>query len=213
MKDTAIAIKISTSKRNRLWPAGHWKVFVDAVTRGGAKHDPRLEYPDLRTALDDLMEARNGRYWPKPGSPFSGADDSALKMLIVHRVKPGSESVRFVTCAVPDLSLWKQVEFPYFGTIGNSKYEAQTKRNREKLASSFTAPPSPAWLGLAFQLSQERLSARGRDRDIDNLADALMPFFNRAVKRFEEIVLVKMPPTNGENEILRYRCRPSDYAC
>jgi len=210
MTEITIALHISTSMRRRLWPTEYWKPVVDAVTRGGAKRDPRLKCPDLRAVLDDLIEVRDGRYWPKHNSPFSVADDAALKMLIIQRVKPGSESVRFATCAVPDLSSWEQIGFPYFGTIGNSKYEAQTKRNREKLANSFTAPPSPAWLGLAFQLSQERLSARGRDRDIDNLADALMPFFNRAVKRFEEIVLVKMPPINSSEEILRYLCRQSD---
>jgi hypothetical protein len=96
MTEATIALKISTSKRGRLWPTEYWKPVVDVVTRGGAKRDPRPKCPDLRAAVDELMEVRDGRYWPKLGSPFSGTDDAGLKMLIVRRVEPGSESVRFV---------------------------------------------------------------------------------------------------------------------
>jgi len=52
------------------------------------------------------------------------------------------------------------------------------------------------------------MAAQGRDRDLDNLADALMPFFNRADKRFEKILLLKLQAGNGDEEILRYRYEP-----
>jgi hypothetical protein len=112
MTETITALKISTSKRGRLWPTEYWKPLVDAVTRGGAKHDPRLKCPDLRAALDDLMEVGDGRYWPRAGSPFSGTDDVALRLLAVCRVKPGSESVRFESCELPDFSSWEQIGLP-----------------------------------------------------------------------------------------------------
>jgi hypothetical protein len=122
-------------------------------------------------------------------------------MIIVNRVAPGDERVTLEVGILPDVSGWSSLRVPYFGTIGDSKSEAQSKLNREALARVFVTPADVRSLGLAFQLSCER-----RDRDIDNLADALMPFFNQRVTRLDQLVILKLERSLRAEETLRFQC-------
>jgi len=196
-----LTVRIETSTPGRLWAPERWKGLSDALARGGAKHDPRKKYPDLATAVELLVEERSGRFFPRAGTALCADDDTAVRMVLVKRVAAGNESVSLETGTPPDVSGWSSRSFPFFGTIGDSKYEAQSKLNREALAPVFFPPRGAGSLGLAFQLSCER-----RDRDVDNLADALMPFFNRRISRLHELVLVKLERVPGGMETLRFSC-------
>ena len=91
-------------------------------------------------------------------------------------------------------------EFPYFGTIGSSVQEAQTKANVASLrlrADELTRHTRPTSLGLHFQLSTDR-----RDRDLDNLGDGLMPLFNGLFPGLVDIRLSKGPSQAGATERL-----------
>ncbi len=46
-----IGLEIKTSKKGRLWPTEYYKVLIDALTRGGAKHNPIEEYLELANVL------------------------------------------------------------------------------------------------------------------------------------------------------------------
>ncbi len=203
MSERILAVRVATSKRGQLWPTEYWKTLIDAIVRGGAKHDPRSKYPDLSLALSDMVEERNGRFFPRRGRATSTLDDTAIHLIVVSRVGPGREAVSVCFADLPHVDSWSVVRVPYFGTIGNSKYEAQSARNREALSSVFAPVCSHAHLRLAFQLSCAR-----RDRDLDNLADALIPFFNKQIGCLDEITLVKLEPAQADYETLRFCCVP-----
>jgi len=207
-----LALRISTSRSARLWASEYWKMLLDAISQRGSKRDPRRKYRDLAAALSEIIEERDGRFHSKISTPLSALDDVSLKLMGVRRVESGNEAVELIDLDPPTTTKWQSIDFPYFGTIGDSKYEAQTKRNRTLLSDVFKPSEEPAWLGLAFELSLQRMSEGGRDRDVDNLADALMPFFNSKVRRFGEIWLIKLPPAPAPTEALRFCCRPLDDA-
>ena len=196
-----LAIRIDTSSPRRLWSSCWWKQLIDALARGGAEHDPRKEHPDLALALQGMVEERDGRFFPTGNSMLAIEDDIALSMVVLRRVERGHENLVVHDAEPWETSEWSSIDVPFFGTIGNSVYERQTKRNREGLAGVFQCPGPVSRLGLAFRLSTNR-----RDRDIDNLADAIMPFFNKHVRRFSEVCVMKLPPSPTECETLRFHC-------
>jgi hypothetical protein len=199
-REGAVAeVSFGTSKSGVLWPTGYWKDLVDSLAQRGARNDPRVKYPDLADALESLIEARNGRYYPRPGTALSGLDDAGVRMIRVRRAPRGSESVQVSHANRPDTTGWEMNEFPYFGTIGNSKYEAQSKANQLDLAKSISQEKRLEVLSLSFTLSLGR-----RDRDLDNLFDGLAPFFNRSFPALDEILLLKEDGWAGSSELLRH---------
>ena len=195
-----LRLSIETSKSGRIWPTGYWKPLIDSLCRSGARKDPRAIYRDLSFHLKPLICEREGRFYPTSASPLVPSDDTAISFIQVALVRPGDEAIRFPPPKIPDASLWPSFEFPYFGTIGNSKYEEQTKQNRLVLAERqhelFDAQFTPITIWLHFQLSTSR-----RDRDLDNLADALMPFFNKLLPRLTVVRLSKTASRAQESEV------------
>lgn len=195
-------IEIRTSKRGRLWPTEYWKTLIDALCDNGAKHDPRLKNPDLLLQLDAMVEMRGARYCAKGGTVLATHDDTALRLILVHRAPPGGERITLGHATMPATEGWVPISFPFFGTIGNAKYEAQSKLNRDAIAAHFQPELRETarthTLCLCFRLSDRR-----RDRDLDNLADALMPVFNRHCAGLDHICLAKDVAGNEEVETLR----------
>jgi len=200
--EAVVSIEIHTSKNGRLWPTEYWKTLIDSMAREGAKHDPIMRYPDLAESVEPFVELREGRHVPTSGSPLAKKDDVAISVIHVSRVPHGSEHISFGEVSLPDTSEWDSLPFPFFGTIGSSEYEAQTKENRDAIEKAWgdqlTEDASAKHLSLSFQLSAGR-----RDRDLDNLADALMPLFNSRLPSLDEILLLKEPPVEAGSEILR----------
>jgi hypothetical protein len=195
-----IGVTIATSKHDRLWPTEHWKPLIDSLCRGGAKTDPRTCYPALSFCLSTFVCEANGRFYPTSASQLASGDDTATSFIRVIRVRAGGDSLTFHPPEVPDISGWPLFEFPYLGTIGSSKSESQSKQNRRTLAScegELFQQPQATGLWLHFQLSATR-----RDRDLDNLADGLMSFFNKGLPQLAEIRLSKAAPHDGLSERL-----------
>ncbi len=202
-EESVVEVSFGTSRGGVLWPTGHWKELVDSLARGGLKKDPRVEYPDLAKALGSLIEVRGGRYCPRLGTALCELDDTDVRVIRVRRVRPGFESVAVGLTELPDTASWSAHEFTYFGTIGNSKYEAQSKLNQAELGRSLPGQPDLGVLNLSFAISTER-----KDRDLDNLLDGLAPFFNKAFPSLDEIVLVKENRSARVREVLRHHLGP-----
>ena len=149
--------------------------------------------------LEVVVEERSGRFYPKPVTPFAEVDDCEVRMIKVTRVPIGSECVRFVEGHLPDTVGWRSLEVPFLGTIGNSLYEEQSKRNSSALLSMGHPMAAPVTLQLGFSLSRSR-----RDRDLDNLFDALAPAFNRLFSNIQELLLFKTEPWAKECEFLTF---------
>jgi hypothetical protein len=198
-------IEIHTSKHGRLWPTEYWKILFDALTRGGAKNDPTVKYPVLALSLAEITEERLGRYRPKHNQAAGKQDDSSIRLVIVKRVQKGHETVIMSDALAPMTERWASISLPYFGTIGNSKYEAQSKENRAAISVTFDSLIRDGrisrCLGLSFQLS-----TRKRDRDVDNLADALIPVFNHYIPDLDHLCLVKEQSRPNDSEVLRLTC-------
>jgi hypothetical protein len=107
--------------------------------------------------------------------------------------------VRFVEAQLPETTGWRSLEVPFLGTIGNSLYEEQSKRNASALLSAGHPVAVPVALHLGFSLSCSR-----RDRDLDNLFDPLAPTFNRLFLNSRELVLFKTEPWARECELLTF---------
>jgi len=197
--------EIWTSKSGRLWPTEYWKTLIDALSSGGSKYDPRLKYPDLARQLDAIVEVRGARYYPRAGTVLAIHDDTALRLVLVHRVETGDEGIVFGRAALPNTGCWVSISFPFFGTIGDTRYEVQSKLNcdaiAEQLKPQLREVARTSTLCLCFQLSANR-----RDRDLDNLADALMPLFNRHCEDLDHICLVKASAASQDTEVLRIAC-------
>jgi len=200
-------LKICTSKTGLLWPIGYWKTLIDSLTCRGAQNDPREKYEDLANALRPLIEERDGRFFPVSGIATDQVDDSAIGMIEICRTEQGCESIR-AGFATPPLSdrwhtdLWRQVRFAYFGTISRAVVEAQTRENRTRLEADAIPRlqyPVSEDLGLSFQITNGRLN-----RDLDNLVDALIPFFNAHMEPIDRICAVKESPVDADYEMLRY---------
>lgn len=195
-----IGLTIATSKRGLLWPTEHWKTFIDSLCRGGAKHNPIHRYPPLAECLAALVREHDGRFVPMAASSLAANDDAAITSLKIMRVRDGEDLVRFHVPVLPDIEGWFRVDVPFFGTIGNRVQEAQTKENVAELrvrASALKDGVKPTILHLHFQLSSDR-----RDRDLDNLGDALMPLFNGWWPGLADIHLSKGPRQRGETETM-----------
>lgn len=187
-----------------MWPGEYWKILIDSLTCRGSRNDPRIKYKDLADVLRPLIEERDGRFFPVSGTAIDQMDDSAIGMIEICRVEQGFESINS-GCASGDqwpTDRWRQFRCPYFGTIGGRTSEAQTRENRNRLAgetTNYLQGRSSKELGLSFQLSAER-----RPRDLDNLVDAFMPFFNKHRKSIDRICATKEKPLAVGFELLRY---------
>jgi|SoiMethySBSTD1v2_1073268.scaffolds.fasta_scaffold178504_4 hypothetical protein len=193
-----IGVTIATSKQGLLWPTEHWKTLIDSLCRGGAKHNPIHRYPLLAQCLAPLVCEHGGRFLPTAASRLAASDDTAITSLKIVRVKDGEDSMGFHIPELPDVEGWSCLDVTYFGTIGSRVQEAQTKSNVAALrarANELKRGAKSTSLWLHFRLSSDR-----RDRDLDNLADALMPLFNGWFPGLTEIHLSKGPPQPGEIE-------------
>jgi hypothetical protein len=115
-------------------------------------------------------------------------------------VKDGEDAVQFHTPVLPYVADWSCLNVPFFGTIGSQTQEDQTRKNVAELrarANALKLGAKPTSLWLHFQLSSNR-----RDRDLDNLADALMPLFNGWFPGLAEIHLSKGPAQSDEVETM-----------
>lgn len=193
-----IGARIATSKRGSLWPTEHWKALIDSLCRGGAKHSPVDRYPLLALCLAPLVREHDGRFVPTVASRLATHDDTVITSLEIVRVEGGDDSVCFHEPEMPFIDGWACVEVPFFGTIGSRIQEAQTKANVATIrarAGKLQHGLTPTSLSLHFQLSSAR-----RDRDLDNLGDALMPFFNGCLPGLTAVRLTKGRPQGGETE-------------
>jgi hypothetical protein len=211
-KQTAIlGVEIWTSKSGRLWPTEYWKSLIDALGSGGAKYDPRLKYPELARQLDAMVEVRSARYYPKAGTVLAIHEDTALRLMLVHRAETGDEGVVLGRAGLPNTECWVSISFPFFGTIGDTRYEVQSKLNRDAIAEQLKPQLREIARSSTLCLSFE-LSANRRDRDLDNLADALMPLFNRHSENLDHMCLVKASGASQDTEVLRIACDPDALA-
>ncbi len=193
-------ILIRTSKRGLIWPTEYWKTLIDSLFRKGAKKDPRVMYPDLAGRLAQLVEERDGRFFPRPHTRFSELDDPALDTIIVTRASRSSATVQFEGIPVPRTEDQLEIRVPYFGTIGDRKAEQQTVENRAIITQALgelVLERRTGRLGLTFHLARSR-----RDRDLDNLADALMPCFNKLAGPLDQLYLRKGSRVDGPDELL-----------
>lgn len=189
-----IALNITTARRGRLWATTYWKCLIDSLFAGGAKTDPRSQFSDL-ASLPDLIREQNGRFFPVPGMASSECDDTARRMIRIDRGPVGRIAIsEFDT--FPDTAAWDDVEVPWFGTIGSREPEKQSQENRQRIAGFLDASDA-CGLSLGFTLSTAR-----RDRDLDNLADAIMPEFSNRFRNLKRLTLFKLPPKAGDTEIL-----------
>jgi hypothetical protein len=105
--------------------------------------------------------------------------------------------------SLPAVDRWISLRVPYFGTIGKSVYETQTMENRKAIAADadfskvISESARTGTLCLGFQQSTAR-----ENRDLDNLADALMPLFNQCCSRLDRICLIKPAPAHIGDEVL-----------
>jgi hypothetical protein len=200
--ETMLAVEIRTSKSGRLWPTGYWKTLFDSLACKGSKNDPRIANRDLTEFLEPQTQPRTGRYFLHLCSPLAEHDDSTVQFISVFRVPAGTESIT-VGRVLLDWDAWSPpIDVPYFGTIGNSKYEAQSKLNGVKIIAQcealFDRCLVSRSLGLGFQMSNER-----RERDLDNLGDGLMTAINARCKSIDHLCLVKLEPVICNQEFLR----------
>lgn len=195
-----IGVEIRTSKKGALWPSQHYKSLIDALARGGAKRNPIDKYPDLANAINKLVVEKKCRYSPNTKTPLASKDDNAIKLISIQRVRDGDESIRIGIVKMPVTYEWNQIPVNFFGTIGNSKYEAQTKKNR-RLINDILDIRTDNWtenVCISFQLSTHR-----KDRDLDNLVDAIIPEFNSKIKKIHKILVIKEDACESGIELLR----------
>jgi len=141
-----------------------------------------------------------GRYYLAIDTPLAQCDDVALGVISILRVEQGNESIRIGHVNLPVTNGWEQVQIEYFGTIGNSKYEAQSKKNRALIADAL-AISLHEWSGkicFSFQLSNQR-----KDRDLDNLVDAIVPVITKTVDPFDHMIAIKEYFRPESNEMFR----------
>ncbi len=197
-----IGVHVQTSKPGKLWPVGYWKTLFDAFAAKGAKQDPRLLYADLATSLDEQIELREGRFFSQLESPLKNVDDSLIQLIVVLRVPTGAESIVINSLPIPTASWSAPISVPFFGTIGSSKYEAQSRTNQSVIEQSkevdWVTLRANCSLGLSFQLSEKRTS-----RDLDNLIDGLMPLFNSKLPSINYLFAIKPDSILSDEEYLR----------
>lgn len=198
----ANGIIVKTSKSNALWPTEYWKTLFDSVFIHGSKNNPYEKHPDLQGFLSEKIH-HDDRYYLQLDSDLQNQDDSKLKFINIVRVSPGKETILITTFNEINTDDWHVIKFPYFGTIGDSKYELQTKKNGQEIETAYydtlIENSESKNLSLSFQLNEGR-----KDRDVDNLADALMPFFNRKIRGIENLFLMKEDRIKENYEILRF---------
>ncbi len=210
--EPAPSVHIQTSIAGNLWTVELWKVLIDALARKGSKSNPCHRYIDLAPFLQEYLSHIEGRYFLQGINNDSFGDDSKIRSIVIKKCTKGSERVRCAMARLEGASQCIGIEFHYFGTIGDSKYEEQSKANREKLKlelaerfERWNAQERPKALTLWFQLRDGK-----KDRDLDNLADALMPTISDKIKGIDMIRLVKLNCSKANNEQLYINCEPID---
>jgi hypothetical protein len=199
-----ISLQIVTTRSGLLWPTEHWKCLIDALFMKGSNADPRTKYRDLLN-LNDLVQDRSGRFLPVDGLISSKCDDTQLRLIHVHRgtSENGGVSI-FNTSDLPDTKSWFVVEVPCFGTIGDRKSELQIADNRNTVQQIWPSDwPQSDHLSLEFRLSSDR-----SDRDIDNLADGIMPFFSGKFPNLQALRMFKSTHNGSDSESLRISSEP-----
>ena len=118
--------------------------------------------------------------------------------------------IHFISLNEINTTDWYSINFPYFGTIGDSKSEYQTKTNRtaieEKFYEILRDNSESKSLSLSYQLSIGR-----KNRDLDNLTDAIMPLFNKHCKNLSNLLLVKEGASKENDELLRFSFNPDQF--
>lgn len=180
--------EIKTRKRGTLWPTNHYKILFDAITKKGAKKSPFLLNPELAIPLMDWTCEADGRFMPRPSTPMEHLDDVHLSFIGIEKTVVDEPQIRFTEKADGLLQSQSRFEFPFHGTTGNSKYENQTKLNLLLVDSEIPKQQlqSACALSLYFHQSPER-----KNRDLDNLVDAVIPFFNKRMPSLKRITAVK----------------------
>lgn len=207
-----IEIRTSRQKNLRLWPSEYWKALIDALTVKGSKNDPRIKYRDLTKYLNDVVEVHYGRFYVRLQSQVEYIDDVSLWTTTVRRVNSGEESLIIRQDKLLQTGSWHSIMVDYFGTIGDNKAEAQTKLNKKLVSQKYGKLLKQhclaGRLAVSFQLSTNQKYRASRDRDLDNLADAMMPLFNRHLLPLDSLVILKEPPRHEPGEILRFSFQP-----
>jgi hypothetical protein len=193
-----IGLKIVTTRTGILWPTEYWKCLIDALFMKGSNADPRTRYPDL-VNLNELVQERSGRFFPVGALISSTCDDTQLRFIQVERATGQFGYVAICESPVlPDTDSWFNIDVPYFGTIGDRRSEQQIQDNRIALQQCWP----PEWqLGDHFSI-EFRLSASRLDRDLDNLADGIMPFFSSMPIKLCSLRLYKSTNARSEHESL-----------
>jgi hypothetical protein len=164
----------------------------------GTKHIPIHRYPLLAECLAPLVREHGGRLVPTVASALAMSDDTAITSLRVTRVRHGEDFMHLNVPVLPDIEGWLPVEVRYFGTIGSSVQAAQTRALFAEIrlrTGMLREAVKAASLRIHFQLSSNR-----RDRDLDNLGDALMPLFNGWFPGLADLHSSKGPRQPGETE-------------
>lgn len=195
-------ISVGTSRKGRLWPAEHWKTLFDSLSAKGCKNDPRLRYLDLREVLAELVVCREERFWPNATSGFRTIDDVSIRSIEMERVAEGREYLRFSEADWSQVwtSSWIVLELPFFGTIGDSSAERQSRENSKRLIACGEIVKKPVSIEVFFELSSSR-----RDRDLDNLYDALAAAFHGLYPDIQRMRLSKSVQDYRASERLGFR--------
>jgi hypothetical protein len=146
------------------------------------------------------MEActvQRGRFYLPLSPEIATKDDADLRLINIRRAARGQERIQIEEAYLPDTSRWQSWEIPFFGTIGNSRYEEQSKRNQSLLQRQILFNALRPEVTLAFTLSLSR-----RDRDLDNLMDGIAPLWNRLFPGLHSITLVKEVSHDNQMERL-----------
>jgi len=200
-----LILEIKTSKSNLIWPSGYWKTLIDSIFKNGSINNP-VSYLDLKQYLGDKVSFNSSRYYIELSRYSSNNDDSSLKAISIEKVTSGSEKLvlKQIDKIDPSKNNFSEIDFDYFATIGNKKYELQTRKNREKLNNSykdtFLKNKDILYLSLFFKLQKNNR----RDRDLDNLVDAIIPEFNKYFHGVKKIFVCKDIKNNLDRETLYF---------
>jgi len=109
--EDVVELILSTSKRGPLRATARWKDLIDSLTCKGALNDPRTKCPEMTGVLTPLVELRGGRCLPRVETPLSHLDDTAIRVIRVHKVAAGTESIEINRATVPGTSSGQSLSF------------------------------------------------------------------------------------------------------
>lgn len=196
-------VDIKTSKKGRAWPSQYWKTLFDSIFKAGSKNNPLKKYLSLSDKFNNkyILDIKS-RHHLNIDRSCKKHDDSEIYFIRIEKVNEKKDSVfiKKITKINTDDN-WREIEFPSFGTIGNKKYEKQIKQNRTELEKKYgdllSSNSKSNFLILKFILNNKK-------KDLDNLADAIMPFFNKYLKDLSCLVLIKDQGNNMNKEKLQF---------